>query len=195
MAEKTQRDQAEPGGTAVFRIPATALLAIMILVICVTPVAFGGVPGLQALYLVPLGLLLFVQRTRTTASRDGLAVRTMFGSREIPWAALKGLALTKKSKVRAVLTDDSQIQLPAVRTRHLPVLALVSGGKVPDPSGLTEEMTKQALAERAAEAEAAEQAENPEGAEKAAETAENSEAGDTAKAEGGSPSGEKPSSA
>jgi hypothetical protein len=98
------------------------------------------------IYVFPLGLLVFVLRTRTVADSTGLTVRTMFGHRELPWSALKGLALTDKSKVRAVLTDDSQITLPTVRTRHLPVLSLVSGGRLEDPSGLTTESTDDSTA-------------------------------------------------
>lgn len=131
--------QPEPGRKAVFRIPGTAFLAIVFLMVCLIPVSFNGVPGLWALYAVPLGLILFVVRTRTTATEQGLAVRTLFGHRDLPWEALKGLAITKRSKVRAVLADGSQIPLPTVRTRHLPVISLVSGGRVKDPSGLTDE--------------------------------------------------------
>ena len=78
----------------------------------------------------------FVIRTRTIATREGLATRTMFGHRDVPWSALKGLAITKKSRVQAVLKDDTKVPLPTVRTRHLPVLSLVSEGLVADPSGL-----------------------------------------------------------
>ncbi|GAA1949458.1 PH domain-containing protein [Amycolatopsis minnesotensis] len=141
MAKKAQQEQQDQGRKAIFRIPATAILAIVVLVVCVTPVAFGGIPGLQALYLVPLGLLWFVQRMRTVATPGGLAVRTMFGHRDLPWTALKGLSITSKARVRAVLDDGSEVALPAVRTRHLPVLSLVSGGLLKDPTGLTDDET------------------------------------------------------
>ncbi|WAL64346.1 PH domain-containing protein [Amycolatopsis cynarae] len=142
MADK----QPEPGRKAVFRIPGTAFLAIVFLMVCLIPVSFNGVPGLWALYLVPLGLILFVVRTRTVATAQGLAIRTMLGHRDLPWEALKGLAITKRSKVRAVLGDGSQITLPTVRPRHLPVISLASGGRVKDPSGLTDDITPEDLA-------------------------------------------------
>jgi hypothetical protein len=41
--------------------------------------------------------------------------------------------LTKKSGVRAVLEDDTEVALPSVRTRHLSALALISGGRLDDP--------------------------------------------------------------
>ncbi|HET6705765.1 MAG TPA: PH domain-containing protein, partial [Amycolatopsis sp.] len=37
---------------------------------------------------------------------------------------------------QAVLQDDTKVPLPTVRTRHLPVLSLVSEGLVADPSGV-----------------------------------------------------------
>lgn len=140
MAEEKQQEQANEAPKAVFKIPNTALLAIAFLVVCVTPVAFGGVPYLQWLYIFPIALAVFVIRTRTTATAKGLEVRTMFGRRDLPWTSLKGLAITDKAKVQAVLKDESKIPLPAVRTRHLPVISLVSAGRMADPSGLTDEI-------------------------------------------------------
>ncbi len=139
VAEEKQQEQANEDRKAVFKIPNTALLAIVFLAVCVTPIALGEVPYLQWLYLFPIGLAAFVIRTRTTATAKGLEVRTLFGRRDLPWAALKGLAITDKAKVRAVLKDETQIALPAVRTRHLPVISLVSAGRMADPSGLTDE--------------------------------------------------------
>lgn len=132
VAEKEQ----DEGRKAVFRIPRTSFMAIALLTLCVTPIALGEIPYLQWLYLFPIALTVFVIRTRTIATREGLATRTMFGHRDVPWSALKGLAITKKSRVQAVLQDDTKVPLPTVRTRHLPVLSLVSEGLVADPSGL-----------------------------------------------------------
>ncbi|RSM40902.1 PH domain-containing protein [Amycolatopsis balhimycina DSM 5908] len=131
VAEKQQ----DEGRKAVFRIPRTSFMAIALLTICVTPIALGEIPYLEWLYLFPIALAVFVVRTRTVATRDGLAIRTMFGKRDVPWSALKGLAITKKARVQAVLKDDTKVPLPTVRTRHLPVLSLVSDGLVADPSG------------------------------------------------------------
>jgi hypothetical protein len=131
-------EQQDEGRKAVFRIPRTSFMAIALLTICVTPIALGEIPYLQWLYLFPIALAVFAIRHRTVATREGLATRTMFGHRDIPWSALKGLAITKKSRVQAVLKDDTKVPLPTVRTRHLPVLSLVSEGLVADPSGLLE---------------------------------------------------------
>ncbi|MET8845521.1 PH domain-containing protein [Amycolatopsis sp. NPDC004625] len=132
MAEKEQ----EEGRKAVFRIPRTSFMAIALLTICVTPIALGEIPYLQWLYVFPIALAVFVVRHRTVATRSGLAVRTVFGHRDIPWSALKGLSITKRARVQAVLKDDTKVPLPTVRTRHLPVLSLVSEGLIADPSGV-----------------------------------------------------------
>ena len=134
MAEKAQQDNPAEGRKAVFRIPRTSYMAIALLTICVTPVALGDIPYLQWLYVFPIALTVLVVRVRTVATRQGLAVRTVFGERDLPWTALKGLAI-RKSRVLAVLKDDSRVALPTVRTRHLPVLSLVSEGLLDDPSG------------------------------------------------------------
>jgi hypothetical protein len=125
---------------ATFRVPLIALLAIFGLMVCLAPTAFAEVPGLWVLYVIPLALIVYVVRTKTVVTPDGLTVRTVFGHRELPWEALKGLSISKRAKVRAVLTDDTTIPLPSVRTRHLPVLALVSGGRLKDPTGQVDDL-------------------------------------------------------
>lgn len=141
MADNKQETSTDdvPGPKAIFRIPRTAYFAIWFLIFCMTPIALGEIHWLAVIYLIPIVLLVFVRRTQTVADAEGIKVRTMFGHRELPWSALKGLALTKKSKVLAVLADDTRIPLPTVRTRHLPVLSVVSAGRLEDPSGLTTE--------------------------------------------------------
>lgn len=131
------------GRKAIFRVPAISLVGVAFLAVCLAPTAFAEVPGLWALYVVPLAMLVFVVRTRTVATAKGLSVRTMFGHRELPWEALKGLAISDRAQVRAVLADDTQVPLPTVRTRHLPVISLVSEGRFADPSGLTDDLVRQ----------------------------------------------------
>jgi hypothetical protein len=116
----------------VFRVPAIAVLAALLLAVGATPFAFGA-PGLSVIYIVPVALIVWVLRTRTTASADGLTVRRVFTSRAMPWSTLKGLRLIRGSGVRAVLTDDTEVALPNVRIRHLSALALISGGRLDDP--------------------------------------------------------------
>jgi hypothetical protein len=146
----------------VIRIPATALLAACLIAICVTPVAWLA-PGLQALYLVPLGYAYWVVRNRTTVTEEKLVARGLFGSKTVRWSELKSVRLVQRGWLRAVKSDDTEVTLPAVRMMHLPALSLLSGGLIPDPKAALD-------ADKAAAAEA-EQAESEQAAAESDEAA------------------------
>ena len=120
------------GQRAVFRVPVVAVCAVVVLAVCVTPVAFAA-PGLWLIYLVPVGLTWWLLRIRTTVDADGIAIRRMFGSLRLSWADVSGLRLRESAWVRAVLRNGKEVALPAVRVRDLPVLALVSDGRLASP--------------------------------------------------------------
>ncbi|MGW6936599.1 PH domain-containing protein [Lentzea sp. NPDC054927] len=141
----------------VFRIPATALLAAGLIAICVTPVAWVA-PGLQALYVLPLGYAYWILRNRTTVTDETLVARGVFGSTTLKWSEVKSIRLVQKGWLKAVKEDDTEVTLPAVRFMHLPALSLVSGGRVPDPTvkdevqeDVPEEVTEDAADEVAEE--------------------------------------------
>ncbi len=123
--------------TATFRIPLIALIGVYALAICATPVAFA-VPGLQVLYALPVGLTVWLLRTRTVADADALVAHRVLRSRRLPWSEIDGLRVQERSWVRVVLSTGEEVELPAVRARDLPVLALVSGGRIDDPSAAPE---------------------------------------------------------
>ena len=118
--------------TATFRPPLTGLIAVFGLTVCVTPVAFGA-PGLQALYLLPLGVLVWLIRTRTEAGPEQVVAQRVLGTRSVTWSELEGLRVDERSRVWAVLRGGEEVGLPAVRARDLPVLAKVSQGRLSDP--------------------------------------------------------------
>ncbi|MGI5505223.1 PH domain-containing protein [Lentzea sp. CA-135723] len=122
----------------VFRIPATALLAAGLIAICVTPVAWA-IPGLQALYVLPLGYAYWVLRNRTTVTEEEIVARGAFGTTTLRWTDVKSIRLVQKGWLRAVRQDDSEVTMPAVRFMHLPALHVISGGLVPDPTAKDEE--------------------------------------------------------
>jgi hypothetical protein len=130
----------------IFRIPATALLAAGLVITCATPLAFA-VPGLQALYLLPIGFAVWVVRNRTVVDGERLVARSTFRSRTVRWDDVKALKLSDHW-LGAVLTDDSVVTLPAVRTGHLAALEVVSGGRVTDPAAA---LARARAAEEAAE--------------------------------------------
>ena len=117
----------------VFRTPATAVLGALLLVVAATPFAFAA-PWLFLVYLVPVAIIVAVLRLRTTATREGLVARTVFGRHELAWSDIRALRVSERSWVRAVLANGAEQPLPTVRTRHLPALALISGGRLDDPT-------------------------------------------------------------
>ena len=130
----------------VFRIPATALLAAGLIAICVTPVAWA-IPGLQTLYVLPLGYAYWVVRNRTTVDEEKLVARGTFASITVPWSQVKSIRLVQKGWLKAVCSNDTEVTLPAVRIMHLPALSLVSGGRVPDPTVTQEPEAEEPAAE------------------------------------------------
>lgn len=117
----------------VFRIPAPALLAAGLAAIAATPFAFSA-PGLQAVYLLPLGFAWWVWRNRTTVDRERIVARGTFRTREVPWSDVKAIKVERRGWLSALRSDGSLVKLPAVRAGHLPALAAASGGRVADPS-------------------------------------------------------------
>lgn len=94
-----------------------------------------SVPYFWLSLLIPIAITVWVLRTRTTVDPDTLTVRTVIAARTVPWDDVRGLRLGKRSSVNAVLADDSELTLAAVKVRDLPVLSLASARRVADPLG------------------------------------------------------------
>ena len=120
-------------GRLVFRIPGSALVAVLFLAMCSSWVAVAS-PWFTLVYLVPLALAVWVVRTRTVVDGEKLVIRRVLTRTELPWSAISALRVADRKWVRAVRTDGGEVVLPTVRTRHLPALALISGGRLPDPT-------------------------------------------------------------
>ena len=118
---------------AVFRVSPLVILFALALAFCATPVAFGA-PFLWLVYLVPVGIIAWTLRTRTVVDAEGLRVRRLVGGRHVPWESVRGVRLDDRARVHAVLADDDELTLPAVRVRDLSVLSVASGGRLPDPA-------------------------------------------------------------
>lgn len=117
----------------VFRIPATAVLGALLFAITATPFAWAA-PGLAVVYLVPVAAIAWVMRVRTIADQEKLVARTLFSRHVLPWTDIRGFRVSERSWVRAVNEAGKELPLPTVRTRHLPALALMSGGRMEDPT-------------------------------------------------------------
>ncbi|WP_312884810.1 PH domain-containing protein [Nocardia barduliensis] len=121
------------------RIPRLAFLGVFILLMCVFFPFVGWPAGLWWLLLIPAVVLVWVLRTQTTVSAAGLDLRTLFGSRHLDWAQVKGVRIPKRGYVRADLTDGTEVKLPAVSYDRLRDLAAASGGRIPDPFAVPDE--------------------------------------------------------
>ncbi|HEX4701835.1 MAG TPA: PH domain-containing protein [Pseudonocardiaceae bacterium] len=117
----------------VFRIPMSALVAVVFMMLCASWVAVAS-PWLALIYMLPIGVAVWLVRTRTVVDVDKLVVRRVLTRTELPWSAITALRVDDRKWVRAVRTDGGEVVLPTVRTRHLPALALISGGRLPDPT-------------------------------------------------------------
>jgi len=116
----------------VFRCSPIGVLVALVAAVCVTPVAVT-VPGMLVLYLLPAGAIYLVLRIRTTVAADGLVIRRALRTTRVAWTDVTALRLGTRFRLGAVLTSGAELPLPAVRIRDLPLLALVSGGRLPDP--------------------------------------------------------------
>jgi hypothetical protein len=119
---------------AVFRISRLTVLAAVAFAVCASPVAFAA-PLLWLVYLVPLGIIVRVLWLRTEVDAEAVTVRRFRGRRRVAWPQISSLRLGNHSRVSAVLTDGTELPLPAVHISDLPQLAAASGGRLPDPAG------------------------------------------------------------
>jgi hypothetical protein len=117
----------------VFRVPGSAFIGVAFLVMCASFVAVAS-PWLTVIYLLPLGVIIWLLRTRTEVDAEKLVVRRVLTRTVLPWSRVASLRLADGRWVRAVRTDGGEVPLPSVRTRHLPALALISGGRLTDPT-------------------------------------------------------------
>ncbi|HEY4454710.1 MAG TPA: PH domain-containing protein [Pseudonocardiaceae bacterium] len=118
----------------VFRIPGVALVGVLFGLASMSVLALAGPKLLLLTYLIPILIGVWVVRTRTVVDTDVIRVRRLFTARRINWSDLAGLRVQDRKWVRAVLADGDQVTLPCVKLRHLPVLSLLSGGRLPDPT-------------------------------------------------------------
>ncbi|MGW1852708.1 PH domain-containing protein [Nocardia elegans] len=131
-----QSSHTTEGGTdtgRVIRIPRLAHLGVFILLFCAAFPFFGWPAVLWILFLIPAAVAWWVERSRTTVSTSGLDLRTIFGSRHLDWSQIQGLRIPKRGWVRAHLSDDSEVALPAVSYDRLKDLVAASDGRIPDP--------------------------------------------------------------
>jgi Bacterial PH domain len=85
------------------------------------------------LLVIPVIASAAIVRLRTVADSETVTARTLLGSRTVGWSDVEGLRFVKSSWARAQLRNGQEMRLPAVTFATLPLLALASQGKVPNP--------------------------------------------------------------
>ncbi|MGJ7906297.1 PH domain-containing protein [Actinopolyspora sp. H202] len=131
--DSEQAEHPELPSRLVFRITRVSLLVILVIAFCISPMA-ASLPPLSLLYLIPLGLIVWVVRTRTVVDESGITARTLTGATRMDWSDIRALRLHERHWVRAVTTSDREVRLPALRVRDVPRLAVMSRGRIQDPS-------------------------------------------------------------
>lgn len=117
----------------VIRISPMAHFAVFFLFLGLAALVYVWPTWTLVLFGIPVLVSAAVVRYRTVADRDRVTSRTLLSSRTVPWTEIEGLRFTRSSWAKARLTDGSELTLPAVTFATLPLLAAVSGGRVPNP--------------------------------------------------------------
>ncbi|PPJ38070.1 hypothetical protein C5E45_12780 [Nocardia nova] len=133
QSSHTAEGGTDTGRVIHIRTPRLAHLGVFILLFCAAFPFFGWPAVLWILFLIPIAAAWWVERSRTTVSAGGLDLRTTFGSRHLDWSQIQGLRIPKRGWVRAHLSDDSEVPLPAVSYDRLKDLVAASDGRIPDP--------------------------------------------------------------
>src|SRR3954468_1357093 len=112
----------------------TALLPVVLLLVCVLPLAAAASPWTLVILALPLLAAAWVLRVGVDVDDAGITVRQMLGSRTVPWTELAGIRIGSRRSMWLVPTDRTEIALPVLRVGDLPRLAELSGGRIPQPT-------------------------------------------------------------
>jgi hypothetical protein len=82
-----------------------------------------------ALLLIPVLAALFIARTATVVSPDGIEVRALLGRRRLPWEEVRGLSI-RGARIYAVVSNGL-VRLPCVRVGDLHAVSELSAGRLP----------------------------------------------------------------
>ncbi|WP_448627287.1 PH domain-containing protein [Geodermatophilus sp. URMC 64] len=114
------------------RMSRTALLPVVILLICVIPFA-AATPWALVVLLLPLLAGAWVLRVGVDIDDDGITARQIAGARTVRWQELAGIRVGERGDLWLVTTGGTEVALPVLRARDLPRLSELSGGRIPQP--------------------------------------------------------------
>lgn len=112
----------------VLRVRKSGALIVAALIAFVGTVPFAGARWqLAPILLIPLAVLAWAWRAGTDVDAEGLRVRALFGTTDVPWSRVAELAPDGRNQVSALLTDGKVIQLTGVTKARLPAVIAASG--------------------------------------------------------------------
>ncbi|MEZ0342502.1 PH domain-containing protein [Mycobacterium sp. pV006] len=117
----------------VIKISQMAHLMPLFLAMALMSIVMATPSWTAVLLVIPALLSVAIVRYRTTADRETVTARNLWGSRTVRWEEIDGLRFGRKLWAVAHLRDGSEVLLPAVTFNTLPSLTLASGGRVPNP--------------------------------------------------------------
>ena len=123
--------------TARLRMSRTALIPVILLFVCVIPLATARLWTLVFL-LIPLAAAVYVLRVGVDVADEGLTVRSAVAVRRVPWAELAGIRIGRRRDLWLVTTGGSEVRLPVLRVGDLGRLSDLSGGRIPAPDAATQ---------------------------------------------------------
>lgn len=107
-----------------------ALLGVLALFVCVTPVAAATL-WLLILYVVPLAIGFWVLRAGADIDTEGITVRAVFGQRRYSWSQVRGVTVDARGALLLALDGDRLVRVPVARSRDLEAISEASGGHIP----------------------------------------------------------------
>ncbi|MEU2349243.1 PH domain-containing protein [Modestobacter sp. NPDC049651] len=121
-----------PSTPARLRMNRTWLLPVWAFAVCLLPLS-AATPWLLLVLVVPAVLAAGVLRTGVDVDDAGVTARSLAGTRTVPWDRVAGLRVGRRSELWLVTTAGTELRLPSLRVRDLPLLSSVSGGRIPAP--------------------------------------------------------------
>jgi hypothetical protein len=117
----------------VIRMSPMAHLAVGFLTLGLLALVLAKPVVFAPLLVLPVLASTAIVRYRTVADADTVTARTLVSSTTAPWSDIDGLRFDRSSWALARRRDGSEFRLPAVTFATLPLLAAVTGGRVPNP--------------------------------------------------------------
>ena len=108
------------------------LLPVAVFAVLLLPLS-AATPWLLLVLVVPVVLAAGVVRSGVDVGEAGVTVRSLAGERTVPWGEVAGLRVGRRAELWLVTTAGTEVRLPALRARDLPVLSTASGGRFPAP--------------------------------------------------------------